>query len=236
MSLKYKLENLDGLDEATAGLYEKQGNVYTLKVDGIDDGDVAGLKRKNDELMTEVKALRESNKAAEEERAKAEKEAKSAAAEKARKDGDLETIESQWREKYEKLEADLQTEREKSSSRELDRVASEIAGGLSEGENRGILQRFVRDRLRFDGDEVKVTDDSGNLTISTLADLTEEFRASPKFAALVIGSKGKGGGAGPQDDKPGGGAAKTITRSQFDEMTHSERSEFSKGGGKVVSD
>jgi hypothetical protein len=46
MSLKFKLDSLDGLDEATKALYEKQGDKFVLKVEGLEDGDTAGLKNK----------------------------------------------------------------------------------------------------------------------------------------------------------------------------------------------
>ena len=231
--LKYKLESLDGIDEETQKLYKQEGNVYTLAVEGIESGgDVAGLKAKVDELLTEKKAADKKAADAEAARLQAEEDAKT---EKARKTGDIETIEKGYQEKMQTLEAQLAEMQTKTADKELDRTALEVAAGLAEGANQKILSRFIKDRLRYEGDEIKVTDGSGNLTIATIEQLKEEFKTSEEYASLVIGSKGNGGGATNQPGN-GGGAEKTINRSDFDAMGQSDRSAFFAEGGKVVDD
>ena len=214
-------------------LYKQEGNVYTLAVDGIESGDdVAGLKAKVDELLTEKKAADKKAADAEAARLQAEEDAKT---EKARKAGDIDTIEKGYQEKMQTLEAQLAEMKTKTADKELDRTAMEIASGLAEGANQKILSRFIKDRLRYEGDEIKVTDGSGNLTIATVEQLSEEFKTSEQYASLVIGSKGNGGGATNQPGN-GGGADKTVTRSDFDAMGQADRSAFFAEGGKVTDD
>lgn len=46
--------------------------------------------------------------------------------------------------------------------------------------------------------QVRITDESGKLTVSSLADLQKEFETSPRYASLVRGSQAGGGGAAPK--------------------------------------
>ena len=64
---------------------------------------------------------------------------------------------------------------------------------------------------------------------ATLSDLAKELAASRPYA-LVDAGKG-GGGKQPGN---GGTPSKTVTRSQWDSMSHRERADFSKSGGKVT--
>ena len=68
---------------------------------------------------------------------------------------------------------------------------------------------------------------------ATLADLAKELAASKPYAVRDAGT----GGSGKQPGSNGGTPAqKTVARSRFDAMSHAERAEFSKSGGKVTDD
>lgn len=208
MPLKYQIETLEGLDEATQALYTEKDGKYVLAVEGIPEPeDTSGLKRKVEELLEESKQAKDAKR-------KAEEEAERAREEKARKDGDHETLAKQYEEKYNTLTEQLEAERKQRSQDAIKREAISIASELAEGANAKILARFIEDRLRYEGDSVKVADREGNLTISTIDELKTEFRNDEAFGALVTGTKGSGSGAAGQ----GGGA---VTK-KFNEMSGAE--------------
>jgi hypothetical protein len=111
------------------------------------------------------------------------------------------------------------------------------AGVVPEGLD--LLAAFGKQRIQFTDDgDVKVTTDDGKPMIgsgadhgATLGDLAKELAG--KIPHLVA-DKGNGG-SGKQPNSGGKPEQKTVTRSQFDAMSQSERAEFSKSGGKVVS-
>lgn len=93
-------------------------------------------------------------------------------------------------------------------------------------------------RLQFneDGSPKVLTSDgkpmigSGADHGATLADLAKELAEAKPYA---VRDQGKGGG-GKQPGSNGGTPQKTVTRAQFDAMSHTERATFSKDGGKVT--
>jgi hypothetical protein len=56
---KFKLDSLDGLSDEHKALYEKKGDKFVLKVEGLEDGDVAGLKTKNETLLADIAKLKD---------------------------------------------------------------------------------------------------------------------------------------------------------------------------------
>ncbi|MCZ7176060.1 hypothetical protein NK362_24315, partial [Salmonella enterica] len=57
MTLKFQLDSLEGVDEATQAMYVEKGGKYVLNIDGLPaQEDVTGLKAKVDELLGEKKA------------------------------------------------------------------------------------------------------------------------------------------------------------------------------------
>jgi len=227
MGLKYQLNDLTGLDESVKALYEQKDGKYVLKIEGLPSGDdVAGLKAKVEELLGEKKAG-QAKAAAEAERARqAEEDA-------AKKKGDFESLSNSYAEKiaaYEKRIADAQTE---SARKEVQRQATLIAAELAEGPNQELLSTFIERRLKYEEGALKVVDNNGNLTISTVDQLKEEFRSNTKFGALVVATKASGGGASGAKNA-GGGAAKTMSRGQFEGLDPAARMEFSKSGGTLT--
>ena len=118
--LKYKLENLDGLDESIAAMYELGSDgKYTLKVDGVED--VSGLKRKNEELLAKLQRDKE---ALTELQKQQEEQARLRAEEK----GDFEKL---YREAQEKARlAEEETARER--TQRIEREKNEFANGLAQ--------------------------------------------------------------------------------------------------------
>lgn len=173
--------------------------------------EVERMRKHNETLLAEKKAETEKRKAEQ-----AEKDA--LAQEQARKKGDFDTLEKQYQDKIAKLEAEI-VERDK--QRDSDLVKSEalkLASSLSDNEhNQAILQMLIEKRLAAENGQVKVVDDLGNATISTIADLKNEISTSGKFDSLITGTKASGVGATGQG---------TQGTKQASDYTESERIEL----------
>lgn len=173
--------------------------------------EVERMRKHNETLLAEKKAEQQKQR-----EAQAQKDA--LAQEQARKKGDFDTLEKQYQDKIAKLEAEI-VERDK--QRDSDLVKSEalkLASSLSDNEhNQAILQMLIEKRLTAENGQVKVVDDLGNATISTIADLKNEISTSGKFDSLITGTKASGVGA------TGQGTQGTKTLKDY---TESERIEL----------
>lgn len=214
MTLKYQLtaEEFAQLDEAKQSLYAQQGDVYICQIEGLPQPeDVSGLKRQRDELLAEKKAEQERRRAAEEQ-------AKREADERARAEGNYQQLFESSQAELERERSSLVELRRSIEQRDINLAATRVATAIADGSNAEILTEFIARRLKVAEGQVRVTDESGNLTVSTLADLEKEFETSPRYASLVRGSQAGGGGAAP---KGGGRATKS-----WEEMTGMERVEL----------
>lgn len=189
---------LDGIE----GLTEEQIAAIQEKTKGfVPESEIEGLKRNRDELLEEKKAAAEA-------RAKAEELAKAKELEAAKAAGDIGTLEKSYKEK---LAAYERKEKEQLEQIKKDRISSksmELAAELADGANAKLLNRFIRDRLDFRENEIKVLDKDGQLTVSSIDDLKEEFRNSSDFASLITANKATGGGA--KGSNSGGATAKNL--------------------------
>jgi hypothetical protein len=106
-----------------------------------------------------------------------------------------------------------------------------IAADLAEGSNIDLLSTFIDTRLSFQDGALKVTDGSGNLTISSLDDLKAEFKNDARFASLLKGNQSSGGGATGGNNS--GSAAKTKSRAEFTALNPADQMSFMKSGGTL---
>lgn len=231
MSLKYEIDTLDGLDASIAGLYDKaEGGKFRLKVEGIED--TAGLKKQRDDLLSEKKAAAQRAKEAEEA-------ARTAAEEAARKSGDVTALEKSWQEKYAKgigeKDSELSALRGSLNKMLVDNVAVSLANELAVQGSAAILIPHIKARLDVDtsGGEPKtiVLGADGKRSALTIDELKAEIAANQAFAPVLAGSKATGGGA--SGTGAGGGAAKTVTRAQFEQMSAGQQMQHIQAGGKV---
>ena len=183
--------------------------------------EVEKLRKHSETLLAEKKAEQQKQR-----EAQAEKDA--LAQEQARKKGDFETLEKQYQDKIAKLEAEI-VERDK--QRDSDLVKSEalkLASSLSDNEhNQAILQMLIEKRLTAENGQVKVVDDLGNATISTIADLKNEISTSGKFDSLITGTKASGVGATGQGTQ-GTKTLKDYTEGELVELQKTNPAEFTR--------
>lgn len=215
--LKYKLEKLDGLTDEQKAMYQEKDGAFYLQIEGMPQGeDVTGLKNKLDQLLNEKKQASDTAKAEAEKARQAQEDA-------AREKGDFESLANSFKAKIASLENEKKELSELSAKKEISKQASLIAADLAEGPNQEIISTFIERRLRLEGDDLKVTDEKGNLTISTVEQLKEEFRTNPKFGALVIVSKASGGGAHGADKNGGAISSNPWKRGEGFNLTEQGR-------------
>ena len=185
------------------------------------EAETSGLKAKVDELLGEkktvsqrAKELEESASVAEQERLKEKEQFKTLwEREQASK--------KELQEKYEDFATRIQ-------KRETEVSASEIAMSLTRDTKRAeLLKEQVSKFAKYSEDGIKF--EMGGVEVpreKIVSHLTENY------AFLVDGSQATGGGA--EGSKGGGAAGKTLKRSDFESMAHTERAKFFETGGKLV--
>jgi acetyl/propionyl-CoA carboxylase alpha subunit len=191
------------------------------------DQEIAGLKSKNDELLAEKKAIQ---KAKEESDAKARHEREKQAQEN-----------GQYKELYESQKAEndslgvrLKEMMENQQRQTIKSEALRLAGTLTKDVQKAkLLEKEISQRLTLVDNEIRVTDDNGQLTVSSLDDLSAKIKTEYSF--LVDGIQSQGGGA----TRSIGGASvevQEMSRSQFDELSQKDRALFVRGKGKIVNE
>jgi len=182
------------------------------------------IKSKNDELLTETKNAKEAKRKAEAD-AIAEKDRM------AKESGDFESLYKSSAEKLQSTQSSLSELQGRIEKEQKGNAAMKIAADLAEGSNIDLLSTFIDTRLSFQDGALKVTDASGNLTISSLDDLKAEFKNDARFASLLKGNQSSGGGATGGNNS--GSAAKTKSRAEFTALNPADQMSFMKSGGTL---
>lgn len=194
---------------------------------------IAALKAKNDELLGETKAERQK-------RRDIEEAAKREAEEAARKAGDVGALEKSWQDKLAKREAELAGEVKARDAMlhdlTVNATATRMAAELAVPGSAKALEPHIKARLSMEQQDgklvVRVLGLDGKPSALTPEELAKEIASDPAFAPLIVASKASGGGAAGAGKS--GGAAKSITRSQFEAMSPNERMAHAKNGGLVT--
>lgn len=211
--MKYKInaDEFAALSEEFKKLYEQSGEEYVLKVDGLPiPEDISGLKANHQKLLDEKREEAEKRRLAED---KARQEAETKAKEK----GEYEQLAKSYEQRIQEHEVKYQALVQQNEQREIQATATRIAGQIADGPNAEILAEFIAKRLKPSEGAVRVTDEAGALTISTEAQLADEFKSNPRFASLVRGSLATGGGSA---------GAGTGTNKPFKDMNDEERTKL----------
>lgn len=189
--------------------------------------ETAGLKAKVDELLGEKKRVQQ-------EREEARLQAKLEAEEKAKRENDYKQLFEAQKQESDTLRETIDKMNSTMQKTQISAEAGKIASQLTKDTQRAeLLSEKISQRLTIVDGELRVTDESGQLTVSTPDELANTIRS--KYEFLVDGTQASGGGAarsdGRAEERP-----KEISRSEFDALSNGQRAEFFKSGGSVFDD
>lgn len=194
---------------------------------------VADLTKSNESILAKNTELLGETKIAKSAKKKADEIAAKAAEDKAKASGDHEQLYKSAMEKNTELQSALDGLNNGIATEKVTNAAMKLSTELADGTNAELLSTFISKRLKHTDEGIKVTDESGALTVSTLDDLKTIFKNDERYASLLKGNQSSGGGAGGGSDK-GGSAAKTITRAEFSALNPAAQMEHTKKGGQVI--
>ena len=164
----------------------------------------------------------------------AQKEAERQAREKAEAEGNYEQLFKSSEQERENLRQQLETLQQQNSQKAINEKALKIATNLADGANVELLSEFIARRLKYTDEGIKVVDESGNLTISTIDDLQKEFAGSARYASLIKGNQSSGGGASGGSNSSSA-TGNTMSRADFDALDPTSQMKFIRQDkGKVV--
>lgn len=261
LELKRTVNSLDDLPESVRGLYsqreEGEGFVLTeIMVEGlIPETKASGYRTKNDELLGEVKSLKERYRDIDPKRYRElAEQAEQAEREKLKLSGDFDSREKQLLERQAKAEERWREENTtlKASLQELlvDQAAKDALLGAQARKVGGInvllphLQRAVnvveengRHVVRVMGADgrPRMTNRSGDTSPMTISELVAEMKASDEFAHCFEAENRSGGGVSGSS----GGGAPVYTRNQLRHPPTYEKAKAeakARGGEILVSD
>lgn len=225
MKLKMQLDNLEGLDESLHQFYTEQDGKFVLDVEGGED--TGALKRskeheKNLRKIAEAKVADLTNQLTDVEAKVTELTAANGDISKLRQ-----TLDASWQQKLDAIKADSNAKIETLNGNLqrilVDNVAHQIATDVSTAPE--LLLPHVKSRLKVelvDGEAItRVVDKDGNESALSIDELKQEYVANPKYSAIIIGSKGSGGGA--EKGSARGGASKA-----FKDMSEAERVDYAR--------
>lgn len=218
MALKTIVDSLDDIDEGFRGLYVKDEAAGVFKLDVEPD---ATTNKELEELRKEKLRMEAHNKKLLEEKKKESDRARAAEEDRARRDRDVESLERSIKEKhqselesYNTRQALLQSQLE---SQMVDNLALNLANQLSD--TPALIMPHIKARLRaqeVDGRyRLSVVDVMGNQTATSPDELVEQMRGDKQFAPLVRGTRAGGGGANGGNSNPGGNGDEHQGQSKF---------------------
>lgn len=114
-----------------------------------------------------------------------------------------------------------------------DAVVSELSALATEVGAKA-FKKLISERVDYDPetDKYSFKDEDGGATSLDLAGFKADVLKSPTYAAMLKAQASSGGFG--TNASTGGGAAKTITRAQFDAMSQSARAAHFKSGGTIT--
>ena len=215
-----------GLSEEQLAAVQQAVEAVKTDVNQTWEEQTKGLKANNDKLLAEK---RQKQREAEE----AQTQAKQQAEEKARAENDYKQLFEAQKTEADVLRNQIEQMNSQAVQARIDSESGKIANGLTKDTAKAVLlQQQISQRLSIVDDEIRVTD-NGQLTVSTLDDLTSTIKE--RFPFLVDGSQAAGGGAARSEGRAKERSTE-ISRADFDSMTHSQRAEFFASGGQLFDD
>ena len=191
------------------------------------DQEIAGLKSKNDELLAEKKAMKRAKEEADA-KARDEKERQ------AKEDGQFKELYESQKNEADVLRQKIDEMNNQVSLQKVQTEAAKVASSLTKDVSKArLLEESLSQRLTLMDGEIRVTDESGQLTVSSIEDLVLSVKND--FPFLVDGIQATGGGATRSQGRAEADV-KEMSRSQFDELSQKDRAIFVRGKAKIVND
>lgn len=190
------------------------------------------LQRDNQSMKAKMEELLGETKRAKQLRREAEEAANRQTEEEARKAGNFEQLFKSAEQKNKALEDELNSLRGNMENEKKNNTVTKLAAELADGHNAENLALLIQNRVKYVDGDIKVLDNNGDLTVSTLDDLKTEIKSTPRFQSLLRGSQASGSGA--TGNRASGTEGKTVSRSDWNSWSHSKRSKFHSDGGKVI--
>lgn len=204
-------------------LNDEQRDAIQAHVQAMIDQEVSGLKSKNDQLLAEKKAKQR-------EAEEAQRMAQQQAEEKAKAENDYKQLFEAQKSEADILRDQMAKMQQDAIQARINAESGRIAGGLTKDTAKAaLLQQQIGQRLSIVDDEIRVTD-NGQLTVSTLDDLTSSIKE--RFPFLVDGSQAAGGGAARSEGRAQERSSE-MSRAEFEAMSHQQRAEFFASGGQL---
>lgn len=233
MALKKILDKIDDLPADVQKEYVQKDGKFVLQIDG-------------DDSETTINHLTQKKNIAEEHRTKAEtkvRELQEMMDEMRRGNipkSDVEALENSWKEKLANATELSKAEKNK-LQKQLDKVlrtdtAHRLAAELATVPD--LLVPAIESRLAVEeGDDgevkIRVKDKDGKMSALTLDDLKAEIRGIEKYAPILIGSKGSGGGANGNHSpaNPGGKKLSELNEQERRDWFERDPEGFRKAAG-----
>lgn len=184
----------------------------------------ARMKNKLDELLNETKKNKE-------QRRQAELEMQRISEEKAKQQGDYEQLYKSQTEKAQTLEQQLSELRNQVNNEKKQTAVMRIASELADGVDAENLAYLIQNRLKITDEGLKVLDNDGNLTVSSVDDFKKEIQTTERFKSLLRGVSASGGGATGNNNASV--TTKVVSRDEFNKMSNSQRVKFFNDGGRI---
>lgn len=229
MTLKYQVDNLDGIDDALKGMYEEKEGKFVLKVDGIPS------QTPQDGLADRISKLEANNQALLKEKREAKEAAERAAQEAARNAGDVEALERSWQEKLTARETELSQKLSQYegmiSNLTVGSEATKLASELF-GENAELAMPHLMGRLTYEitenGPKIRVKGADGSPTANTIEDLKKEIQADKRFSAILVGTRANGSGnhAGKPNAAPSGKKFSEMSGAELSSLRRENEQEY----------
>lgn len=192
--------------------------------------DLQAVLRKKEELLNEKKS--EADK-----RRQAEQMAEQERIEKARKEGDYESIIKSAEAQRKEFEEKYNSLKESLTKKEVRQKALQLANELKplDGDAAETLADYIEKRIKLNDNSLVFLDKDGQLSVMDAESLKNEFRNSNKFKPLLRGSEATGGGA-PGANSSAKQQQKELTMEQYNNLSPTDKLEFSKlvQAGKAV--
>ena len=232
MSTKISKEDFDKLPDSLKPKFKPEGDEYVME-----EPDVSGLKKNKDELLKELKELKDKYGDIDPEAAKKAIE-EAAAADEERLKG-----EGQWKQLEEKLKERHAKEIEAATAK-----YQQVIGNLKQEKLKGFLveKGVLADRAGYAladiGDQIELVSDDAGFSLKLkngIGDAKELETAVEglKSKAAFLFAPSNASGSGASGSQSSGASTKTMARAEFDQLSKTDPAgamAFIKGGGTPV--